>query len=178
VMVIAKNDETHRDLSRQFSERKTERKYHAIAWGHFSKKKDRIETYIARSPKDRKRMTVQNEGKLAITNYEGLAVFPLFSYLKLNLETGRTHQIRVHLSYIGHPVFGDITYGGRNRRLGGLSIKERQFAAELLQFMKRQALHAKTLGFTHPKKQEYMQFDSDLPDDMRILLDRMCLKSE
>lgn len=173
LMVIAKNDETHRNLSHQFSKKKTEREYWAIAWGVFRKKKGRIESFIARSPKDRKRMTVQKEGKLAITNYEVLEELSLLSLVRLNLETGRTHQIRVHLSYIGHPVFGDLTYGGRNRKLGALSNQERQFAVELLQIMKRQALHAKTLGFTHPINNEYMRFDSDLPDDMQLLLNQI-----
>lgn len=177
LMVIAKNDETHRNLSWQFSEKKTEREYHALAWGHFKKKKDRIESYIARSPKDRTRMTVQKIGKLAITNYEVLQELPLLSYIKLNLETGRTHQIRVHLSYAGHPVFGDMTYGGRNRQLGALSNKDRQFAVELLQLMKRQALHAKTLGFTHPIKYQFMRFDSELPADMQLLLKRLRMKT-
>ncbi|MFQ5864439.1 MAG: RluA family pseudouridine synthase [bacterium] len=173
LMVIAKNDETHRNLSLQFSEKKTEREYRAVVWGHFRKKKDRIESYIARSPRDRTRMTVQNEGKLAITNYEVLEEMPLFSYIKLNLETGRTHQIRVHMSYIAHPVFGDMTYGGRNRQLGALSNLQRQFAIELLQMMKRQALHAKTIGFIHPIKNEFMRFDSELPEDMQLLLERV-----
>jgi 23S rRNA pseudouridine1911/1915/1917 synthase len=173
LMVVAKDDQTHRGLSKQFSEKKTEREYHAIAWGRFRKKRGKIETKIARSPRDRKRMTVRNEGKRAITKYEILEEFPLFSYVKLNLETGRTHQIRVHLSYIGHPIFGDLTYAGRNRQLGGLSNVERQFAAELLQLMPRQALHAKSLGFTHPIKNEYIRFDSELPEDMQLLLDRI-----
>jgi 23S rRNA pseudouridine1911/1915/1917 synthase len=176
LMVVAKDDETHRDLSRQFSEKQTEREYRAVVWGHFKKRKGRIESYIARSPKDRTRMTVQKTGKLAVTNYEVLEEMLLFSYVKLNLKTGRTHQIRVHLSYQGHPVFGDMTYGGRNRQLGALSNKQRQFAVELLQQMKRQALHAKTLGFTHPIKNEFMRFDSELPEDMQLLLKRIRMK--
>lgn len=173
LMVVAKDDKTHHDLSQQFKEKSTEREYRAIVWGRFKKRQGRIETYIARSPKDRKRMTVQRSGKLAITNYEVLESFPLHSMVKLNLETGRTHQIRVHLSYIGHPVFGDTTYAGRNRQLGALSTKERQFAGELLQMMPRQALHAKIIGFRHPIKNEWMRFDSELPEDMQFLLDRL-----
>ncbi|MFQ5824024.1 MAG: RluA family pseudouridine synthase [bacterium] len=178
LMVIAKNDETHINLSQQFSEKKTEREYRAIVWRHFRKKKGKIASYIARSPKDRTRMTVQKEGKLAITHYEVLEELTLFSYVKIYLETGRTHQIRVHLSFVGHPVFGDMTYGGRNRQLGALSTQKRQFAVELLNMMKRQTLHAKTIGFTHPVKNEYMRFDSDLPDDMQLLLDRIRMKHE
>lgn len=173
LMVVAKNDATHNSLARQFKEKKTEREYHAVAWGKFKKRKGRIETYLARSPKDRTRMTVQPLGKLAITNYQILETFWLHSLVKLNLETGRTHQIRVHLSYLGHPIFGDKEYSGRNRQLGGLSSKERQFSAELLQMLPRQALHAKVLGFIHPGKNTFMRFDSDLPEDMKLLLERI-----
>lgn len=173
LMVVAKDDITHNDLSRQFKEKTTEREYLAIVWGRFKKRHGKIETHIARSPKDRKRMTVQTSGKLAITNYEVLESFSLHSVVKLNLETGRTHQIRVHLSYIGHPVFGDTTYAGRNRQLGALSTRERQFASELLQIMPRQALHARIIGFRHPIKNEWLRFESQLPQDMQRLLQRL-----
>ncbi|MFQ5750645.1 MAG: RluA family pseudouridine synthase [bacterium] len=173
LMVIAKNDITHRHLSQQFSEKETERKYMALAWGQFKKKQGKIATNIARSPRDRKRMSVQINGKLAVTNYEVIQEFSLLSLLTLKLETGRTHQIRVHLSYLGHPVFGDMTYGGRNRQLGGLSKRDRQHAVDLLELMPRQALHAKTLGFTHPINNEFMRFDSELPPDMQLLLIRL-----
>ncbi|RMD87593.1 MAG: RluA family pseudouridine synthase [Calditrichaeota bacterium] len=173
LMVIAKDDLAHQELSRQFSQKIIEREYWAIAWGHFDKKQGRIETYLARSPKDRKKISVQPQGKLAITNYEVLEELPLVSLVKLRLETGRTHQIRVHLSYIGHPVFGDPVYGGRNRQLGSLSNKQRQLAAELLEMMHRQALHAKTLGFYHPVSGEFMRFDSELPSDMQQILEHL-----
>ncbi|RMF69801.1 MAG: RluA family pseudouridine synthase [Calditrichaeota bacterium] len=173
VMVVAKDDLTHRELSRQFSEKTTEREYWAIAWGRFRKRSGRIETYLARSPKDRTRMTVQSTGKLAITNYVVLETFPLLSLVRLNLETGRTHQIRVHLTYIGHPVFGDREYGGRNRQLGSLSTREREQAAALLQLIERQALHARLLGFRHPITGETMRFETDLPEDMQLLLRRL-----
>ncbi|MFQ5708666.1 MAG: RluA family pseudouridine synthase [bacterium] len=176
LIVIAKDDQTHRDLSRQFAEKTTVREYHCIAWGNFRKRTGAVETRIARSPKDRKRMTVQPVGKVAITNYQVLEAFKVLSYVKLTLETGRTHQIRVHLSYMGHPVFGDPTYGGRNRQLGGLANKERQFASELLQMMPRQALHARTLGFVHPILNRRMLFEAELPEDMKLLL--QALRSE
>lgn len=173
LMVVAKNDYAHRNLSEQFSMKQTEREYWAIVWGVFKKKRDRISAFIARSHKDRTRMTVQKQGKEAATNYEVLEEFGAFSLLSLKLETGRTHQIRVHLAFIGHPVFGDLTYGGRNRQLSGLSSRDRQLAAELLEAMPRQALHAKTLGFLHPVKKESMRFISDLPADMQQLLERL-----
>jgi len=173
LMVVAKNDFTHQHLSRQFSEKTTEREYWAVAWGKFKKRKGRIETHLARSPKDRTRITVQPSGKVAITNYQVLETHWLHSLVSLKLETGRTHQIRVHLSFVGHPVFGDATYGGRNRQIGGLSNKERAFAAELLNLMPRQALHAKSLGFIHPRKNEFVRFESELPEDMKHLLERI-----
>ncbi|MCH7677977.1 RluA family pseudouridine synthase [candidate division KSB1 bacterium] len=178
LMVVAKNDAAHQSLSNQFKQRETEREYQAICWGRFKKRKGKIETFIARSPKDRKRMTVQLSGRLAITNYDVLETHWVHSLVKLNLETGRTHQIRVHLSYLGHPVFGDAEYGGRNRQLGNLANDERQFAGELLLRMDRQSLHAKVIGFTHPAKNEFMRFDSELPEDMKLLLDSIRNQTE
>jgi 23S rRNA pseudouridine1911/1915/1917 synthase len=173
LMVIAKNDYAHHHLSKQFSAKETEREYCALAWGKFKKKSDRISTFIGRSPKDRKLMAVQSRGKEAVTNYEVLEELGFLALLSLKLETGRTHQIRVHLAFVGHPVFGDLTYGGRNRQLGGLSSRERQLAAELLEIMPRQALHAKTLGFLHPVTKEYLRFNSELPADIQQLLKRL-----
>ncbi|MDZ7260538.1 MAG: RluA family pseudouridine synthase [candidate division KSB1 bacterium] len=173
LIVVAKDDLTHQDLATQFASRQIEREYWAVVWGHFKKTTGRIETQLARSLKDRTRMTVHSRGKPAVTNYQVLQQYPLLSLVKLNLETGRTHQIRVHLSYIGHPVFGDETYGGRNRRLGGLNTRERQLATKLLTLMPRQALHAKTLGFWHPVKKEFLRFDSELPPDMKTLLEEL-----
>lgn len=170
LLVVAKNDLAHHHLAKQFSQKSAEREYHALVWGHFKKRTGRIETYIGRSTRDPTRMTVQKDGKLAVTNYQVLEELPLLSYIKLMLETGRTHQIRVHLAHVQHPVFGDLTYGGRNRQLGALSNQDRQFAAELLHMMPRQALHAKTLGFVHPATEEFMLFDSELPGDMKQLL--------
>ncbi len=170
LMVAAKNDAAHQSLSDQFRQKTTEREYQAICWGRFKKRKGKIETFIARSPKDRKRMTVQLTGKWAVTNYQVLETHWVHSLVRLNLETGRTHQIRVHLSYLGHPVFGDAEYAGRNRQLGNLSNDERLFASQLLLKMDRQALHAKVIGFTHPSKNKFMRFESNLPDDMQLLL--------
>lgn len=173
LMVVAKEDISHRHLSHQFKKKQTERQYWALVWGELKNRRGKIETHIARSPKDRKRMSVQSMGKVAITHYETIEAFKLLSLVQLKLETGRTHQIRVHLSYLGHPVFGDKTYAGRNRQLGSLTTQDRQRAAELLLTMDRQALHAKTLGFLHPVKEEFMRFDSELPKDMKQLLERL-----
>jgi 23S rRNA pseudouridine1911/1915/1917 synthase len=173
VMVVAKNDHAHHHLSNQFRDKTIERKYLAVTWGRFKTSKGKIETHLARSPRDRKRITVQQTGKIAITNYAVAETFRLHSLVNLKLETGRTHQIRVHMSYIGHPVFGDLEYAGRNRQLGGLSNVERDFAAQLLQLMPRQALHACILGFIHPAQERLLHFESDPPDDMQLLLQRL-----
>ncbi|MCG8605404.1 RluA family pseudouridine synthase [bacterium] len=171
LMVVAKDDVTHVGLSRQFSEKTAEREYYAIAWWPLKKRQGRIETEIARSVKNRTRMTVSQKGKQAVTEYRVIEEFDFLSLLQLNLKTGRTHQIRVHLSFVGHPVFGDPTYRGRNRQLGRLTNSERKMAAELLLRISRQALHAKTLGFLHPIKSTFMRFESNFPEDMKHLLE-------
>lgn len=169
LLVIAKNDFVHSQLSAQFTERTIQREYRAFAWGRFEKKQDRIETHLRRSARDRTRMTVSKQGKPAITNYEVISEYPLVSFLKVKLETGRTHQIRVHLAWKGHPVLGDEVYGGRQRQVIGLNQHSQQLAIELLERMPRQALHAKTLGFIHPESKKEMWFDSELPEDIQDL---------
>ncbi len=170
LLVIAKNDYVHGELSGQFAAHTVQREYRAIVWGHFVKKSGRIESYLKRSERDRTLFVSSLEGKLAITNYEVLASYPLVSLLKLRLETGRTHQIRVHMAWQNHPVFGDQTYGGRHKQTIQLNQQERELALHLLALMPRQALHAKTLGFIHPETHQNMMFDSELPEDMQRLL--------
>ncbi|MDW7681704.1 MAG: pseudouridine synthase, partial [bacterium] len=131
----------------------------------------RIESFLSRSVKDRTQMVVSEQGKWAITNYTVIEEFPLLSYVKLKLETGRTHQIRVHMSSIGHPVVGDQIYGGRRKQTVNLNQQAQQLAKQILEMMPRQALHAKTLGFTHPINQQKMIFNSELPSDMQSLID-------
>ena len=177
LLVIAKNDFVHSRLSSQFSERTIRREYRAIAWGYFDQKVDRVETHIRRSVKDRTRMTVSKQGKPAITNYEVIREYPLVSLLKVKLETGRTHQIRVHLAWKGHPVLGDEVYGGQQRQIIKLNHRKQQIGQELLARMPRQALHAKTLGFIHPETKKEMRFDSELPEDMQNLIDFLEEKS-
>ena len=171
LMVVAKDDVTHRELSRQFSERSIDRTYLAVVWGHFSEKEGRIETFYGRSPTNRKKMAVLPEGKLAITNYRVKEELPLISLVELKLGTGRTHQIRVHMAYLGHPVLSDYVYGGRRKRVGSLTARSREIAERYLETMKRQALHAQTLGFTHPATGERMFFRSPLPEDFAALLE-------
>ena len=168
--MVAKSDYTHQSLSKQFKEKKVGRTYEAIVWGGFKKKEGTVSTQLARNKKDRKKISVSREGKAAVTHYKVIEMYPLVTHLQLNLETGRTHQIRVHLAYLGHPVFGDQTYGGRGRQTGGLNRERMMFAKELLASMPRQALHAKTLEFIHPISKEKLRFDSDLPEDMGNML--------
>jgi 23S rRNA pseudouridine1911/1915/1917 synthase len=174
LLVVAKDDFTHAKLAAQFSRHTAEREYRAICWGIFKESKGEISTNIARSKSDRKKFTVSNaEGKIAVTFYEVIEEFEFASYVKLNLKTGRTHQIRVHLSSINHPVFGDETYGGRKIVYGSQSPKMKSRVENLFKIMTRQALHAKTLGFFHPHKKELMRFDSELPEDIKLLIDKL-----
>jgi len=174
LLVVAKDDYTHAKLAEQFSKHSAEREYRAICWGVFKDEKGIIETNIVRSKSDRKKFAVSsNEGKIAVTLYEVIEQFEFAAYLKLNLKTGRTHQIRVHLASINHPVFGDETYCGRKIVYGIQLPKMKSRIQNLLEIMPRQALHAKTLGFIHPHKKEFMRFDSELPKDMKELLEKL-----
>lgn len=171
LLVVAKDDFTHAKIAEQFSKRTVDREYHAICWGKFKEQKGEINFNIVRSKKDRKRFSIsESEGRTALTLYEVLEEFEFTSYLKINLKTGRTHQIRVHLSGIGKPVFGDPTYGGRQVVFGSELPKIKSRVQNLLEIMPRQALHAKTVGFFHPHKKEKMFFNSKLPEDMKHLL--------
>ena len=171
LLVVAKTDSAHLNLARQIQFRTVKRQYLAIVWGTFDTPWGRIEVPIGRDHIDRKKMTVSPiYGRVSATNYDVLENFGICSYLSIELETGRTHQIRVHLAHIGHPVFSDSQYGGRRKRLGGLTPKRRERAEELMKLIKRQALHAAGLAFTHPVTSKKMDFCSDLPDDMARLL--------
>jgi len=171
LLVVAKDDFTHAKIAEQFSKRTVDREYHAICWGKFKEQKGEINFNIVRSKKDRKKFSIsESEGRTALTLYEVLEEFEFTSYLKINLKTGRTHQIRVHLSGIGKPVFGDPTYGGRQVVFGSELPKIKSRVQNLLEIMPRQALHAKTVGFFHPHKKEKMFFNSELPEDMKLLL--------
>jgi 23S rRNA pseudouridine1911/1915/1917 synthase len=173
LLVTAKDEFTLRELGKQFSERTIERKYLTLVWGHFTEPSGAIEGNLGRSRRDRKLFTVTAEGRPALTRYKVLHKYELHSLLEITLGTGRTHQIRVHLSHAGHPVFGDPTYGGRNARFGALTASQRLACAEYLGIMKRQALHAKTLGFIHPGTKQVLHFDSQLPADFMELLEKI-----
>jgi 23S rRNA pseudouridine1911/1915/1917 synthase len=176
LLVIAKDEDTHRKLSEQFYVHSIEREYNAIAWGLFNQKNGTITGKIGRDPRNRLRMAVIPEdekgGRHAVTHYEVLEEYEFLSLVKLNLETGRTHQIRVHLAKTGHPVFGDSTYGGDKPTSLRLTTRMKATANNLLEMMPRQALHAKVLGFTHPNTLERLRFESELPEDMQAVIDR------
>lgn len=171
ILVIAKDEVSHAFLAKQFADHSIEREYHAVCWGHFPEPSGEIIGNVARSEKDRKVFTVHEErGKHAHTFYEVIEEYSFASLVKLRLKTGRTHQIRVHMNHINHPVFGDPVYGGRRIVYGGDLAKMKSRVANLLEIMQRQALHAKTLGFIHPATKEKVKFDSTLPDDMLSLI--------
>jgi 23S rRNA pseudouridine1911/1915/1917 synthase len=174
LLVVAKDDWTHSKLASQFSRHSIEREYQAVTWGIFKEKKGEFNFNIVRSKSDRKKFTVsKTEGKTAITFYEVLEEYEFTSLIKLNLKTGRTHQIRVHLSNAGHPIFGDSLYGGRQLLYGSSLPKIKNRIENLLNIMPRQALHAKTLGFIHPHSEKFIRFDSELPLDIKMLLEKL-----
>ena len=174
LLVVAKDDFTHAQIAKQFSKKTIEREYHTICWGQFQEKSGEISSNIARSTKDRKKFSAAvSRGKPSLTLYEVIEEYEFTTYLKIKLKTGRTHQIRVHLSSLGKPVFGDPTYGGRQIQSGSELPKIKSRVQNLLSTMSRQALHAKTLGFIHPHKKEMVYFNSDLPEDMKNLITKL-----
>jgi 23S rRNA pseudouridine1911/1915/1917 synthase len=174
LLLIAKDNITHTRLAKQFSAHTIEREYQAVAWGLFKVRKGEVQSFITRSKRDRKLFTMSDaEGKFAHTFYEVLEEFEFASLVSLKLKTGRTHQIRVHLSGKGHPIFGDESYGGKVIRYGDQLPKIRARVENLFEIMPRQALHAKTLGFVHPHTKEFIRLDSELPDDMKLLIQKL-----
>ena len=173
LLVVAKNDVAHAKLAGQFSRRTITREYRAIVWGVFSQQRGVIEAELGRSKSDRKKMAVVKEGKKAITQFEVIQRFAYLTFIRLTLKTGRTHQIRVHLAHINHPVFGDPTYNGRHLIAGPGTASQKEEVKRLLEMIPRQALHAKTLGFTHPSNGTVMTFDSELPEDMKTILEEI-----
>ena len=175
LLLVAKNDEAQLKLAKQFFNHTTERCYQAIVWGDIRESEGTIDKNIARDPNDRLRFRVSDnpdEGKHAVTHYRVLERFGFVTLVECRLETGRTHQIRVHMASIGHPLFNDERYGGAEIRKGTIYAKYRQFIRNCFEICPRQALHAKTLGFEHPVTGKWLQFDSDIPEDMTALLDK------
>ena len=176
LLVVAKNDETQLDLARQFFEHSIERLYVAVVWGNLKEDEGTIDGAIGRDPNDRLRFKVYPEdderAKHAVTHYRVLERFGYVTVVECRLETGRTHQIRVHMSHIGHPLFNDARYGGAEIRKGTIYAKYRQFIENCFEKCPRQALHAKTLGFIHPGTGKMMRFDSPLPEDMTSMMEK------
>jgi 23S rRNA pseudouridine1911/1915/1917 synthase len=174
LMVIAKTEYALTHLAKQFYDRTTERKYRALVWGDV-KEDGTIIGNIGRSLKNRKLMAIFPEGdhgKHAVTHYKVLERFGLVTLVECKLETGRTHQIRAHMKYIGHPLFNDIEYGGDTILKGTTSAKYKKFIENCFELIPGQALHAKTLGFEHPVTNEYIRFDSQLPKGFESILEK------
>lgn len=174
LLVVAKTEEAHANLARQFAEKEVERTYWAIVWGK-PPQSGTIEGNIGRSPQDRKLMTVLEDGrgKKATTHFKRIEEFDHLALLEVQLETGRTHQIRVHMQKERYYVFGDRTYGGDSVRYGPNSGSRKSMFNNLFAKLERQALHAKTLGFRHPATGEFVSFDSTLPEDFQTVLDTL-----
>lgn len=175
LLVIAKTEYAMQFLAKQFADHTTERTYNALIWGEPKEPKGTINAHIGRGFKDRRISDVFPEGdygKEAITHYEVIKNMRYVSLIKCKLETGRTHQIRAHMKYIGHTLFNDATYGGDKVLRGDLFSKYKQFVDNCFEIIPRQALHAKSLGFIHPTTKKWMQFDSELPEDFTKVLEK------
>ena len=173
LLVVAKNNNAHSNLGKQFSDHTIKRTYQALSWGILRPLSGRIETLIGRSRKNRQLMSVTKvSGKKAVTNYETVKVFeikdiPKISFIECKLETGRTHQIRVHMAYKGCSLLGDQQYGKKNLKFKKIN----ENFENKLKILNRQALHAKSLGFIHPVTKKFMSFESKLPQDFKKILD-------
>ena len=176
LLVVAKTPEAKTSLGLQFFHKTTRRRYNALVWGNFVEEEGRIEGNIARNPKDRLQMAVfppdSGIGKHAVTHYRVLERFGYVSLVECILETGRTHQIRVHMKHIGHPLFNDARYGGDQVLRGTASGAYNSFIRHCYETCPRQALHARTLGFRHPLNGKEMDFTTELSDDLSSLLER------
>ncbi len=181
LLVVAKTEFAMANLSRQFFDRTTERLYYALVWGNIEEDEGRIEGNIGRSLKNRLQMAVFPDGefgKHAVTHFKVLERLTYVTLVQCKLETGRTHQIRAHFKHIRHTLFNDERYGGNDILKGTTFTKYKQFVQNCFKVLPRQALHAKTLGFTHPKTGEFLQFDSEVPEDMKVCLEKWRTYSE
>ena len=175
LLVVAKTEIAMTKLAMQFYNKTTTRTYNAIVWGDLPEDNGTINGNIGRNPKDRKKMMVfpnEDQGKHAVTHYTVLEHLGYVNFVECRLETGRTHQIRVHFQYIKHPLFNDNEYGGDKILRGTTFTKYKQFVMNCFNMLPRQALHAKSLGFIHPVTAKKMFFESELPDDMKQVLEK------
>lgn len=175
LMVVAKNEMAQARLAKQFYDHTIERKYQALVWGDMHEEEGTIEGHIGRNPSNRLQMTVfpdGEQGRHAITHYKLVQRYGYVSLIECQLETGRTHQIRAHLKYIKHPLFNDARYGGEKILKGTTFTKYKQFVSNCFALIKRQSLHAKSLGFQHPTTGDTMFFDSELPKDLKEVVEK------
>lgn len=177
LLVIAKTEEAMAHLSKQFFDKTSEREYVALVWGNVEEDEGTVEGNIGRHPKNRLQNTVYEgdeaeKGKPAVTHYKVLERFGYVTLVSCKLETGRTHQIRVHMKHIGHTLFNDERYGGEKILKGTTFTKYKQFVDNCFKILPRQALHAKTLGFIHPKTGEPMSFNTEIPEDIQACIEK------
>ena len=174
LMVVAKTENALTHLAKQFFDRTTFRRYQALVWGDVLENEGTVNMNLGRSPKNRKVMTTfdDDQGKKAITHFKVIERFGYVTLIECRLETGRTHQIRAHMKHLGHPLFNDLEYNGDRIVKGTSFSKYKQFVDNCFKLLPGQALHAKSLGFTHPKSGEKLVFDSDLPENFLQLLDK------
>ena len=176
LLVIAKTETAMTHLTKQFADKTSEREYIALVWGNIEEEEGTIEGHIGRHVKDRMQMAVfaddSGGAKHAVTHYKVLERFGYVTLVSCRLETGRTHQIRVHMKHIGHTLFNDARYGGDRILKGTTFTKYKQFVDNCFKILPRQALHAKTLGFEHPVTKEFMRFNSELPQDMTECIEK------
>ena len=175
LLVVAKSEIAMRNLSEQFFLKQTKRNYIALVWGSFNDKSGTINNYIGRDKKNRMIMSISDDkdfGKNAITHYKVLENFNYVSLIECRLETGRTHQIRAHMKYLGNPIFNDERYGGNKIVKGTIFTKYKQFVENCFKLLPRQALHAKSIGFNHPRSNKIMSFESELPNDIQLCLEK------
>lgn len=175
IIIVAKNEWAQIHLAKQFFNHSIDRKYYALVWGDFKEDEGTIDVHVGRNPKDRLVMTTfpeGDQGRNAITHWKVVERFGYVTLVECVLETGRTHQIRIHMKSIGHPLFNDATYGGNEILKGTTFTKYKQYIKNCFEMIPRQSLHAKQLGFIHPTTEQYTFFDSELPNDMQSVVDK------
>ncbi len=175
ILVVAKNENSQARLSKYFFDHSIDRNYVALVWGDFENDQGTVTGYIGRNLRNRKMMDVyqdEEQGRFAVTHFKVLERFRYVTLIECTLETGRTHQIRAHMRYIGHPLFNDALYGGNTILKGTTFSKYKQFVQNCFQLMPRQALHAQSLGFIHPATGKFINFTSEIPQDMRLVIEK------
>ena len=175
LLVVAKTQQSMVNLAKQFHDKTSTRKYKALVWGDFKENEGTVKAHVGRNPKNRLQMTVYPQGdagKMAITHYKIIERLGYVTLIECSLETGRTHQIRTHMKFIGHTLFNDARYGGDAILKGTTFTKYKKFVQNCFTHLPRQALHAQTLGFEHPTQKKWMYFEAPIPEDMKGTIDK------